>query len=138
MNKDTARAEFGKEQVFKWRRGYKNNPPRGESLQDVYRRAVPYFKAKVMPHVKAGKNVMISAHGNSLRALIKYIDKISDDEIPHLELVLGKPIIYMFDNNKLVLVNHTHNFDRPIHWQGVKKHARDYSHAKTTTAKIKK
>lgn len=135
LNKDAARRKWGKEKVFLWRRSYDVAPPKGESLKDVVKRVVPYFKKEIMPHVNEGKNVIVSAHGNSLRALIKHIDEISDEEIPHLELQLGKPIIYMTTHKKLVLVNHEHGFDRPIHWQGVKKEVSDYQTAKHVSAK---
>lgn len=135
MNKDQAREQFGKEQVFVWRRSFDVRPPKGESLKDVCKRVVPYFQKEIMPHIKAGKNVMISAHGNSLRALIKHLDDISDEDIPHLELELGKPIIYLTTATDITLVNHEHGFDRPIHWQGVKKHLSDYKTAKKTSEK---
>jgi 2,3-bisphosphoglycerate-dependent phosphoglycerate mutase len=116
LDKDKARKKFGKEQVFKWRRSFDIPPPNGESLKDTCKRAIPYFKKKIMPHVLAGKNVIIAAHGNSLRGIIKHIDQISDEEIPNLELPTGLPIIYKHLRGKLVKENHIHSFDRPIHW----------------------
>lgn len=101
MNKNTARRKFGRKQVFLWRRSYDIPPPEGECLKDTYNRAVPYFRKKIMPLVKKKKNIIVSAHGNSLRAIIKYLDNISDDDIPHLELPTGKPIIYKYSRGKL-------------------------------------
>ncbi len=100
-DKDEMRKKFGKEQVFIWRRSYDIAPPNGESLKDTYKRSVPYFRKNIMPHIEKGKNVIVSAHGNSLRSIIKYIEGISDNEIPSLELPTGKPIIYSYSRGKL-------------------------------------
>ncbi len=116
-NKDAAKKKWGEKKVFKWRRSWDVRPPKGESLKDVYARTIPYFKKTIMPQVKKGKDVVISAHGNSLRALIKYLDDIPNDKIPFLELPLGKPIRYKWSRGKLTKENHIHSFDRPTHWQ---------------------
>jgi 2,3-bisphosphoglycerate-dependent phosphoglycerate mutase len=116
LNKDAARKKFGKNKVFQWRRSFDIRPPNAESLKDVCKRSVPYFNKVIMPHVKKGKNVIVAAHGNSLRAIIKYIDDISDEEIPNLELSYGFPIIYTYQRGKLIKDNHTHSFNRPVHW----------------------
>lgn len=121
MNKDAARRKFGKEQVFIWRRSYDVHPPGGECLHDTYKRTVPYFQRTIMPHVRKGKNVLVSAHGNSLRAIIKYLDTISDEQIPHLELPTGQPIIYHWKRGKLVKEK-PHAFTRPIHWSAPTHH----------------
>ena len=81
LNKDMARQEFGEEQVQIWRRSYSDGPPNGESLEDTYNRVIPYFKNEIMPALQKNKNVIISAHGNSLRALVKFIEEISKEEI---------------------------------------------------------
>jgi len=116
MNKDDARKKYGKDQVFAWRRSYATRPPGGESLKDVYKRSVKYFEDVVMAEVKKGKHVIIAAHGNSLRAIIKHIENISDDKIPFLELPLGKPIVYEYSSGHLHR-DQKHQFKRPIHWQ---------------------
>ncbi len=121
MNKDDARRKWGEKQVFLWRRSYTARPPEGESLKDVSARVVPYFRKFILPMLERGKNVIISAHGNSLRALIKHIDDISDENIPHLELVLGKPIIYRLQGRKLIKVRQAHNFTRPLTWKEKRK-----------------
>lgn len=126
MGKDAARKKFGENQVFIWRRSYDIRPPGAESLKDVYKRAVPYFEKEILPHIRKGKNVIVSAHGNSLRAIIKYLDHISDEKIPHLELQTGKPIMYKYSRGKLNKENHVHSFNRPTHWQQVKKHNQFY------------
>ncbi len=116
LDKNETRKRYGEKKVFEWRRSYDISPPGGESLKDTVKRAVPYLKRKIMPEVKRGKNVIVSAHGNSLRAIIKHIDSISDGDIPNLELPTGKPIIYRYEKGKLVKDNHTHSFNRPTHW----------------------
>ncbi len=122
MDKDEARKKFGKEQVFVWRRSYDVRPPGGESLKDVFNRAVPYCRKKILPLVRKGKNVIVSAHGNSLRAMIKYLDTISDEDIPNLELSYGSPIAYVWKKGKLQKESHMHSFNRPVHWQKPKKY----------------
>ncbi len=105
MNKDEARKKYGEEQVFIWRRSYAVCPPGGECLKDVVKRSVPYFEKEIIPQLKKGKNVIVSAHGNSLRGLIKHVENISDEKIPLLELPTGKPIIYEYSKNKLIRLN---------------------------------
>jgi 2,3-bisphosphoglycerate-dependent phosphoglycerate mutase len=117
INKDVARKKWGKPQVFEWRRSYDTKPPGGESLKDTVKRAVPYFKSEVIPNLKKGKNVIVSAHGNSLRGIIKYIDKISSEEISHLDLRMGIPIVYKYSKGKLIRdKKHKHFFTRPCDW----------------------
>ena len=101
LNKDMARQEFGEEQVQIWRRAYSDGPPNGESLEDTYNRVIPYFENEIMPALQKNKNVIISAHGNSLRALVKFIEEISKEEIVKLEIATGAPIFYEFNENKL-------------------------------------
>ena len=98
MNKDEARAKFGEEQVHIWRRAYDTAPPGGESLKDTYDRAVPYFKDAVIPELEISKNVLVAAHGNSLRAIVKYLENISDTDIVKLEIATGDPIIYKYSD----------------------------------------
>ena len=101
LNKDMARQEFGEEQVQIWRRSYSDGPPNGESLEDTYNRVIPYFENEIMPALQKNKNVIISAHGNSLRALVKFIEEISKEEIVKLEIATGEPIFYEFNESKL-------------------------------------
>jgi 2,3-bisphosphoglycerate-dependent phosphoglycerate mutase len=98
-NKEAAREEFGEEQVHLWRRSWDVPPPNGESLKDTTTRTIPYFQKTILPRIQEGKTVIVSAHGNSLRAIIKHLENISDEDIPGLELPTGKPIRYTFDNN---------------------------------------
>lgn len=94
--------EFGKEQVHIWRRSFDVAPPEGESLKMTAKRTVPYFKRKILPYLKEGKNVFIPAHGNSLRSIVMYLDKLSGEEVTKLELATGNPIIYYFENGKWI------------------------------------
>ncbi len=107
-NKKETAEKYGEEQVHKWRRSYDIKPPNGESLKDNYERTVPFFKDVIEKKLIKGKNILISAHGNSLRAIVKYIEHISDDAIPKFEIPTGIPMVYDFKEgsflNKKVLV----------------------------------
>jgi len=94
LNKDDARKRWGEEQVHIWRRSYDIPPPGGESLKDTATRVLPYYDAMIWPEVKAGSNVIVAAHGNSLRALIMKLEKLSGEEIIKRELATGAPIVY--------------------------------------------
>src|SRR6185295_9703287 len=86
LNKDDARAKWGEEQVHIWRRSYDIAPPGGESLKDTLARTLPYYIFRIQPHVLRGDGVIISAHGNSLRALIMALDGLTPDQVVRLEL----------------------------------------------------
>ena len=105
MNKDQARAEFGEEQVHIWRRSYDVPPPGGESLKNTYDRVVPYFQEKVFAQLESGKNILIAAHGNSLRSLVKYIENISEENILKFEIATGEPLFYEYISGKLKRVD---------------------------------
>ncbi len=115
MNKHSARRQFGKEKVLCWRRSFREAPPGGESLHDTYTRVVPYFRQTILPFLKDGKNVIVSAHGNSLRALVKHLEGMTEKDIPHLNLPTGKPLWYKYAHGKYIH-DHTHSFDRPLCW----------------------
>ncbi|MEG6508045.1 2,3-bisphosphoglycerate-dependent phosphoglycerate mutase [Methyloligella sp. 2.7D] len=99
LNKADAQAKWGEEQVRLWRRSYELNPPGGESLKDTAARVLPYFKEKILPEILAGETVLVSAHGNSLRALIMYLDGFAPDEIEKFSLPTGVPRIYRLNEN---------------------------------------
>ncbi len=103
LNKDEARAKWGPEQVHIWRRSFDTPPPGGESLKDTAARVLPYYEAKILPQVLAGKNVIVSAHGNSLRALIMKLDNLSQKEVTELNLGTGVPMIYRLDKTGAVI-----------------------------------
>lgn len=94
LNKDDAREKWGEEQVHIWRRSYDIPPPGGESLKDTADRVLPYYKEKIWRELAAGRNVIVSAHGNSLRALIMHLENLSGEEILKREVATGLPIIY--------------------------------------------
>jgi 2,3-bisphosphoglycerate-dependent phosphoglycerate mutase len=94
LNKDDARKRWGEEQVLIWRRSYDVPPPGGESLKDTAARVLPYYEAKIWPALQAGKNVLVAAHGNSLRALIMKLEGLSGEAIIKRELGTGVPMIY--------------------------------------------
>jgi 2,3-bisphosphoglycerate-dependent phosphoglycerate mutase len=83
--------------VHIWRRSYDVAPPGGESLKDTAARTLPYFEAKILPAVKAGKTVLVAAHGNSLRSIVMHLDRLSREEVLELNLGTGVPIVYDID-----------------------------------------
>ena len=99
LNKDDARKRWGDEQVHIWRRSYDIPPPGGESLKDTGERVLPFFMKEIHPYVCKGKNVLVAAHGNSLRSLIKFLDNISDEDIVKLEIPTGAPIHYVINED---------------------------------------
>ena len=99
LNKDDARKRWGNEQVHIWRRSYDIPPPGGESLKDTGERVLPFFMKEILPHVCKGKSILVAAHGNSLRSLIKFLDNISDEEIVKLEIPTGAPIHYVINED---------------------------------------
>ena len=94
LNKDDARERWGEEQVHIWRRSFDIPPPGGESLKNTAERVLPYFESEIMPKIDEGLNVLIAAHGNSLRALVMQLEKIGPEEIVKLEIATGDPLIY--------------------------------------------
>jgi 2,3-bisphosphoglycerate-dependent phosphoglycerate mutase len=103
LNKDEMRVKFGAEQVHLWRRSYDVAPPNGESLKDTADRVLPYWKSRIVPELKNGKNILISAHGNSLRALVMYLEKLSPEEIVKTEIPTGEPKYYNLDKDLNIL-----------------------------------
>jgi 2,3-bisphosphoglycerate-dependent phosphoglycerate mutase len=103
LNKDEARQRWGEEQVQVWRRSYDVPPPGGESLKDTADRVLPYYDHEIWPAVKAGKTTIVSAHGNSLRALIMRLEGLSAEEILDREFATGAPIIYHLSADGAVL-----------------------------------
>ncbi len=97
LNKDDARKKWGDEQVHIWRRSYDTPPPGGESLKDTGARVLPYYDSDILPHVKTGKNILIAAHGNSLRSLVMRLEGLSSAEILDVNIDTGVPYIYQMD-----------------------------------------
>ena len=102
MNKDDARKKWGEEQVLLWRRSYDVQPPGGESLKDTVARTLPYFIQEILPAVPNGKRTIVSAHGNSLRALVMVLEKLSPEGILKRELATGVPIVYRLNADATV------------------------------------
>jgi 2,3-bisphosphoglycerate-dependent phosphoglycerate mutase len=121
LNKDETKKKFGEEQVATWRRNYDIKPPikeekelkypeiqegevpLTESLKDAEERLLPYWKETIVPQILAGKKIIIAAHGNSIRALIKNLEGLSGEEIVKIEIPVGIPLVYELDNNLKVL-----------------------------------
>ena len=102
LNKDEAREKWGEEQVHIWRRSFDVPPPGGESLKNTAERVLPYFELEIMPKVKEGLNILVAAHGNSLRALVMELEKMSSEEIVKLEIATGDPLTYEYSNGEFV------------------------------------
>ena len=100
LNKDDARKEWGEEQVHIWRRSFDVPPPGGESLKDTAERVLPFFNSSILPKIIEGKNILVAAHGNSLRSLVMQLDDLSKEEVIALEIPTGAPIIYSFEGNE--------------------------------------
>jgi 2,3-bisphosphoglycerate-dependent phosphoglycerate mutase len=102
LNKDDARKKWGAEQVHIWRRSYDIQPPGGESLKDTVARALPYFIQEILPRVLRGERVLVSAHGNSLRALVMVLERLTPEQILKRELATGMPLIYRLNADSTV------------------------------------
>ncbi|MFN3867719.1 MAG: 2,3-bisphosphoglycerate-dependent phosphoglycerate mutase [Hyphomicrobiaceae bacterium] len=94
LNKDEARLKWGEQQVLIWRRSYDVPPPGGESLKDTAQRVLPFYKSRIWPDLQAGRNVIVAAHGNSIRALIMYLEEMTAKQILEREVATGVPIVY--------------------------------------------
>jgi 2,3-bisphosphoglycerate-dependent phosphoglycerate mutase len=97
LNKAETAIKYGSEKVHEWRRSFSVRPPGGESLEDTQQRVIAYFKIRILPHLLQGENVLIAAHGNSLRSIIMMLDRLSPEEVTALELATGVPIVYDLD-----------------------------------------
>ena len=102
LNKDDARARWGAEQVHLWRRSYDVSPPGGESLKDTVARSLPYYVQEILPRVMRGERVLVAAHGNSLRALVMVLDRLTPKTIPGMEIATGVPLVYRLHGDTTV------------------------------------
>lgn len=102
LNKDDARKKWGEEQVHVWRRSYDVAPPGGESLRDTVARVLPYYAQEILPRVLRGERVIVAAHGNSLRALVMVLDRLTPQTIPAMELSTGVPLVYHLKSDSTV------------------------------------
>ncbi len=103
LNKDRAREKWGKEIVHLWRRSYDIPPPEGESLKDTAERTIPFLERAIMGDIKDGRDVLVVAHGNSLRSIVMYLEKLSPEEIIKVEIPTGTPIVYELDKNENII-----------------------------------
>lgn len=98
-NKSDMIAKYGKKQVALWRRSFYERPPNGESLHDTYQRVISYFEVYILPHLRNNKNVLVVAHGNSLRSLVKFIEGLSDEQIIDVEIPTASMVVYNYQEN---------------------------------------
>jgi len=103
LNKAETAKKFGDEQVHIWRRSYDVAPPGGESLKDTAARTLPYFESKIVPDLQAGKNVLVAAHGNSLRSIVMQLDQLTREQVLELNLATGVPVVYEFDQHMRIV-----------------------------------
>lgn len=103
LNKAATAEKYGFEQVHEWRRSFSSRPPGGESLEDTMNRTVPFFRSRILTHLKQGDNVLVVAHGNSLRSIVMSLDNLSPEEVPNLNLKTGVPIVYTLSPEVQVL-----------------------------------
>ncbi len=103
LNTAETAAKYGADQVHQWRRSYDIAPPGGESLKDTAARTLPYYEAHIAPDVRAGKNVIVSAHGNSLRSMVMHLDQLTREQVLELNLGTGVPLVYEMDADLHVL-----------------------------------
>ena len=106
LNKQETADKFGKDQVHIWRRSYDTPPPNGESLKDVVERVSPYFKENIKPLIDKGENILIAAHGNSLRAMMIELGMYKSEEISNIELPTGSPLCISLDQARLIDFNY--------------------------------
>lgn len=114
MNKDATAKKYGKKKVFSWRRGYADRPPGGETLAETYTRVRPYLSRNILPKVRGGQDVLVVAHGNTLRSIIMHLEDISKDRIPFIDLPEARPLVYGYKDRRFVRVEGEYRFQRPL------------------------
>jgi len=102
LSKSETATKFGQEQVQQWRRSYSARPPGGESLEDTQKRVIPYFDIQILPYLQQGQNVLVVAHGNSLRSIIMKLENLSPEAVTKLELATGIPTVYEIASSAVV------------------------------------
>jgi len=98
LNKAETATKYGDAQVHQWRRSYDVRPPGGESLEDTQKRVVPYYLERIMPHIQKGENVLVAAHGNSLRSIIMKLENLTPEQVPGVEVETAVPLVYEIDS----------------------------------------
>lgn len=120
LNKAEVGAHYGAQQLMLWRRSFTEVPPNGESLENTYQRVVPYYKKEIEPQLNGGKNVLIVAHGNSLRALMMYLEGLRQEDISFIDLVTSAPRLYEFSEDLLVKkAEYVMLPNNPVHYETI-------------------
>ena len=114
MDKKSAEKKYGKKKVFAWRRGYRDRPPQGESLEDTHKRMQGYFVKHILSKVQRGETVLVTAHGNILRGAIKHLENITDHDIAFIDLPEAKPLVYQYSRGVYKRIEGEYRFDRPL------------------------
>lgn len=114
MEKKVAEKKYGKEKVFRMRRGTDDRPPGGETLRETFRRAQPYVTRAILPRVRRGETVLLAGHGNTLRTIIKHMERISDDDALFIDLPEAEPFVYTYRKGRFVRTKGEYQFDRPL------------------------
>lgn len=114
MEKDAAEKQYGEERVRSWRRGYYDRPPEGESLEETHARIHPYLVEHILPKVRRGEAVLVAAHGNTLRAVIKHLEGITDERIASIDLPEATPLVYEYRQEAFVRIEGAYRMDRPL------------------------
>ncbi len=114
MEKGAAEKKYGKDRVFAWRRGYADRPPGGETLKETHVRVHEYLKKRILPKVRGGQNVLVVAHGNTLRAVIKHLEGISDKDIAFVDLPEATPVVYERRRGRFVRIEGEYGLSRPL------------------------
>ena len=102
LSKDEARAKWGDNQVHLWRRSYEVRPPGGESLKDTVARVLPYYLDEILPRLLRGEHILVVAHGNSLRAIVMVLDRLTPETVPEAEIETGDVLVYRFNANSTI------------------------------------
>lgn len=114
MEKHAAEKKYGKDKVSNWRRGYTDRPPNGESLEEAHARMHPYLIRNILSRVRRRENILLTAHGNTLRAAIKHLEGISDENIASVDLPEAKPLVYEYGQGKFKRVEGEYRLNRPL------------------------
>jgi 2,3-bisphosphoglycerate-dependent phosphoglycerate mutase len=115
LEKGEAEKKYGKEKVLAWRRSYDAKPPGGgESLEETFNRVLPFFRKYILPRVRKSDDVLVVAHGNTLRAMIKFIEKISEIDIAFVDLPQAQPIVYEYKRGGFKRISGEYHFNRPL------------------------
>ncbi len=114
LEKHEAEAEYGAANVLSWRRSYRAQPPGGESLAEAHARTTPFLLSEILPRVERGENIIVTAHGNTLRGIIKHLEGLSDEQIAFVDLPEAMPLIYDYQDGKYSRIEGEYELNRPL------------------------